>query len=432
MHTPSNREGAASVAMSAAAVPRSTGPGRAGTFRLTMFRIVAAATALLLLVAFGTWQSILTPWMDVADSGGHGWVRTPALHRLADSASALLMAAVGVAALFLAIRPTGRSALLAWTAAMLGAIGAAGTVSAAMQGLDVAGAFLFSVAWLAVLVAPLVLLLHPERTAVLRGGTRSGTLGPPAPLARAGLLVLGAAGLSLAAVPIRADSRDALCSRDGLTLAQLPDGASVGTGSPRRAAQLLAARPDLAIVDIRGNVDTRLGRVPGLPGNATADVVAGKTADLDAVVLAAAGLARIDRLDVVTEFLDPAVMLPAPGQGALALECRTADADAGGVLGRALAAVDDADTRLSVTAERALLARLEAGCAAPVGALAHRKGSMLYLEAVVCSLDGARSLRLKKATDGLTTVGATLLGIDLAEELLTGGAGDLADLAGTA
>ncbi len=239
-------------------------------------------------------------------------------------------------------------------------------------------------------------------------------------------------GLSLAAVPIRADSRDALCSRDGLTLAQLPDGASVGTGSPRRAAQLLAARPDLAIVDIRGNVDTRLGRVPGLPGNATADVVAGKTADLDAVVLAAAGLARIDRLDVVTEFLDPAVMLPAPGQGALALECRTADADAGGVLGRALAAVDDADTRLSVTAERALLARLEAGCAAPVGALAHRKGSMLYLEAVVCSLDGARSLRLKKATDGLTTVGATLLGIDLAEELLTGGAGDLADLAGTA
>ena len=199
MHTPSNREGAASAAMSAAAVPRSTGPGRAGTFRLTMFRIVAAATALLLLVAFGTWQSILTPWMDVADSGGHGWVRTPALHRLADSASALLMAAVGVAALFLAIRPTGRSALLAWTAAMLGAIGAAGTVSAAMQGLDVAGAFLFSVAWLAVLVAPLVLLLHPERTAVLRGGTRSGTLGPPAPLARAGLLVLGAAGLSLAA-----------------------------------------------------------------------------------------------------------------------------------------------------------------------------------------------------------------------------------------
>ena len=130
----------------------------------------------------------------------------PGLHRLADSASAVPMAAVGMAALFLAIRPAGRSALLAWTAAMLGAVGAAGTVSAAMQGLDVAGTLLFSMAWLAVLVAPLV-LLHPERTAVLRGGTcsgtrsgtRSGTLGSPAPLARAGLLVPDAAGLSLTA-----------------------------------------------------------------------------------------------------------------------------------------------------------------------------------------------------------------------------------------
>ncbi|NVM99630.1 hydroxymethylbilane synthase [Arthrobacter sp. SDTb3-6] len=238
-------------------------------------------------------------------------------------------------------------------------------------------------------------------------------------------------GLALAAVPVRADSRDALCSRDGVRLAGLPAGATVGTGSPRRAAQLLAARPDLSIVDIRGNVDTRLGRVAGLPGNAPAGVVPGRTGDLDAVVLAAAGLSRIGRLNAVTEFLEADVMLPAPGQGALALECRTADTDPAGELGRALAAVDDADTRLSVTAERALLARLEAGCAAPVGALAHRKGSMLYLEAVVCSLDGTRSLRLKKATDGLTNVGATLLGIELAEELLAGGAADLADLAGS-
>lgn len=239
-------------------------------------------------------------------------------------------------------------------------------------------------------------------------------------------------GLALAAVPVRADPRDALCSRDGLKLADLPLGASVGTGSPRRGAQLLAARSDLKIVDIRGNVDTRLGRVPGLPGNPETDTVPGKVGDLDAVVLAAAGLSRIGRLDTVTEFLDTEVMLPAPGQGALALECRTADTDLSGVLGQSLAAVDDLDTRLAVTAERALLARLEAGCSAPVGALGHRKGSMLYLETVVVSLDGTRSLRLKKATDGLTMVGATLLGIELAEELLAGGAADLADLAGSA
>ncbi len=239
-------------------------------------------------------------------------------------------------------------------------------------------------------------------------------------------------GLTLAAVPLRADARDALCARDGLKFAELPHGATVGTGSPRRAAQLLAARPDLEIVDIRGNVDTRLARVPGLPGNPVTDLVPGKTGDLDAVVLAAAGLTRIGRLDTVTEFLSAEVMLPAPGQGALALECRTADAVTTGILGQSLAAVDDADTRLSITAERALLARLEAGCSAPVGAFAQRKGSMLHLEAVVCSLDGTRTMRVKKATDGLSHVGATLLGIELAEELLAGGAGDLADLAGTA
>ena len=238
-------------------------------------------------------------------------------------------------------------------------------------------------------------------------------------------------GLTLAAVPLRADARDALCSRDNLKLTQLPRGASVGTGSPRRAAQLLAARNDLNIVDIRGNVDTRLARVPGLPGNAAADPLPGKVADLDAVVLAASGLTRIGRLDTVTEFLDPDVMLPAPGQGALALECRSSDAELTHELGQSLAAVEDQDTRLAVTAERALLARLEAGCAAPVGALGLRKGSLLYLEAVVVSLDGTRSLRLKRATDGLTTVGATLLGIELAEELLAGGAGDFADLAGS-
>ncbi|MET3204458.1 MULTISPECIES: hydroxymethylbilane synthase [unclassified Arthrobacter] len=246
-------------------------------------------------------------------------------------------------------------------------------------------------------------------------------------------LPTGAAlGLTIAATPKRADVRDALCARDGLKLADLPQGAKVGTGSPRRAAQLRAARPDLDVQDIRGNVDTRLGRVPGLPGNA-----AGAPGDLDAVVLAAAGLERIGRLDTISEFFELDVMLPAPGQGSLAIECRSADAPrkAGStegsqsVLAQALAALNDEDTRLAVTAERAVLARLEAGCAAPVGAFAYRKGSVLYLEAAVCAVDGTSSVREKKATDGLTEVGATLLGIEVAELLLAAGAAEIADLA---
>lgn len=246
-----------------------------------------------------------------------------------------------------------------------------------------------------------------------------------------------APGLTIAATPKRVDVRDVLCARDGLKLADLPAGAKVGTGSPRRAAQLRAARPDLHVVDIRGNVDTRLGRVPGLAGNAEEALVPGKSGDLDAVVLAAAGLERIGRLDVVTEFFETSVMLPAPGQGSLAIECRTADApgQAGSsegsqnALAQALAALNDEDTRLAVTAERAVLARLEAGCAAPVGAYAFRKGSMLYLEAVVCAVDGSKTVREKKATDGLTEVGATLLGIEVAELLLAAGAAEITDLA---
>ncbi|QTF72106.1 hydroxymethylbilane synthase [Arthrobacter woluwensis] len=237
-------------------------------------------------------------------------------------------------------------------------------------------------------------------------------------------------GLTIAAVPAREDVRDALCARDGLTLETLPIGSKVGTGSPRRAAQLLLTRPDLEIVDIRGNVDTRLGRVPGLPGNA-----ADAPGDLDAVVLAASGLKRLGRTDVISEYLETSVMLPAPGQGALAVETRSADAPqdlsqaaAPDVLAQALAAIDDADSRLAVTAERALLARLEAGCAAPVGAHAFRKGSFLHLQAVVCAPDGTRHERRSKATDVFTEVGATLLGIELAEELLDAGVADFADL----
>ncbi|WP_066295689.1 hydroxymethylbilane synthase [Arthrobacter luteolus] len=229
-----------------------------------------------------------------------------------------------------------------------------------------------------------------------------------------------AGGLTIGAVPARVDVRDALCARDALTLGQLPPGAKIGTGSPRRAAQLRAARPDLEIVDIRGNVDTRLARVAGL--------VDGGPGDLDAVVLAAAGLSRLGRLEMVSEFLDPSVMLPAPGQGALAVECRTADA-AEGPLSRALAAYDDTASRLTVTAERALLARLEAGCTAPIGALARVTELGLSLEAVVCSDDGARTLRRYSSTSQVDEDGARALGIRMAEELLAAGAAELTELA---
>lgn len=234
-----------------------------------------------------------------------------------------------------------------------------------------------------------------------------------------------APGLVVAAVPVRQDPRDALCARDGATLADLPQGASVGTGSPRRAAQLLAARPDLRVVDIRGNVDTRLRRI--------AD-------DLDAVVLAAAGLARLGRLDAVTDTMPLDVMTPAPAQGALAVEVRAQDAAGGTPLARALAGLDHRPTHLAVLAERALLNRLEAGCAAPVGAHATlADDGTLTLTAVVLRTDGTASLRRTDAT-GLvaapaddpagTALAAAALGVRVAEALLADGAADLAGLAG--
>lgn len=185
-------------------------------------------------------------------------------------------------------------------------------------------------------------------------------------------------GLEVICVPAREDPRDALCARDGLTLADLPEGAHVGTGSPRRAAQLLAARPDLEVVDLRGNVPTRLARVRGLEvvGVGTDEPVAPSRADaagdLDAVVLALSGLRRLGLEHCASEVLDLEMMLPAPAQGALAVEAR-ADEDSA-ELARVAAALDDEPTRLAVTAERALMARLGAGCAAPVGAWAHLRG----------------------------------------------------------
>lgn len=232
-----------------------------------------------------------------------------------------------------------------------------------------------------------------------------------------------AEGLIVAAVPERFDTSDVLCARDSLTLAELPDGSKIGTGSPRRAAQLRAARPGIEVVDIRGNVDTRLGRVAGL--------VDGAPGDLDAVVLAAAGLLRLKRRDVITEFIDPAIMLPAPGQGALAVECRTEDFAVGN-LGTALQEYDHDPTRLAVTAERAVLERLEAGCSAPIGALAAVNDGVLNLEAVVCSSDGKRLLRLARSSRQLDSAGAAAMGARLAEDLLAAGAAEIAPLTATA
>lgn len=225
-----------------------------------------------------------------------------------------------------------------------------------------------------------------------------------------------AQGLVIAAVPPREDARDALCARDGLTLQTLPEGARVGTGSPRRRAQLAAARPDLVLVDIRGNVDTRLGRVAHDDAERR----------LDAVVLAAAGLLRLGRDDAITELLPIASWPTAPAQGALAVETRAGDE-------HTVARIDDADTRTAVDAERAVLAILEAGCAAPIGAHASVIDGTLSLHAAVYRPDGTRSLDANGTTAlpddaGERAAAAWTLAQRLCDELLDAGAADLAGL----
>jgi hydroxymethylbilane synthase len=230
-------------------------------------------------------------------------------------------------------------------------------------------------------------------------------------------------GLTLAAVPPREDPRDALVARDGLTLGELPPGARVGTGAPRRMAQLRALGLGLEVVPIRGNVDTRMGRVAGHPGDSAGDGPGDGPGDLDAVVLARAGLARLGRLDAVTEVLDPLQVLPAPAQGALAVECRTDDAR----VRELLTVLEDPAARSCVVAERSLLAALEAGCSAPVAAYAElaeaEDGSAeLYLRASVTAIDGSDGVR--GSTSGPADQAAAL-GRALAAELLDRGAGAL-------
>jgi hydroxymethylbilane synthase len=218
-----------------------------------------------------------------------------------------------------------------------------------------------------------------------------------------------APGLTIAAVPRREDPRDVLVARDGLTLAELRPGARVGTGAPRRMAQLRALGLGLEVVPIRGNVDTRMAKVAA--------------GELDAVVLARAGLARLGRMSAVTEVLDPIQVLPAPAQGALAVECRSDDTRVVALL----AALDDPAARACVAAERAVLTALEAGCSAPVAAHAElaeaEDGTAeLWLRASVTAIDGSDSVR--DSISGPATE-AESLGRQLATELLDRGAAAL-------
>ncbi|MCQ9333587.1 hydroxymethylbilane synthase [Corynebacterium phoceense] len=202
-------------------------------------------------------------------------------------------------------------------------------------------------------------------------------------------------------VPQREDNREALIARDGLTLAELPEGATVGTSAPRRISQLKALRPDVDIRPLRGNIDTRMGKVT--------------SGELDAVILAYAGLVRAGRADAATQVFDPDTFMPAPAQGALAIEAKvgTAGADA-------LDAIADERAYAAAVAERHVLARLEAGCTAPVAATSYWDGDQLTVRGGVFALDGSRQL-ISEATG----TDASALGHRVAEELFARGAAEL-------
>lgn len=258
-------------------------------------------------------------------------------------------------------------------------------------------------------------------------------------------------GLVVAATPTREDPRDVLVARDSLGLADLPAGSRIGTGSPRRARQIALARPDITLVDIRGNVPTRVGRVKGLAAVAErAGLQPGKAAeDLDGVVLARAGLRRLGMDEAITDSLEGTV-IPAGGQGALALETRPEllDSEEGRNFAQILKFVDDEPTHLEVSAERALLRYLEAGCAAPLGVrgvvtwdkrveapsgrleltarVIGNQGEVLEVNGETTVLLGAEA-----AQRDFALAAAQQLGVDLAGELLAAGAATIADLKAT-
>jgi hydroxymethylbilane synthase len=207
--------------------------------------------------------------------------------------------------------------------------------------------------------------------------------------------------LSFPAVFRREDVRDCLVSASGATLAELRQGARIGTGSLRRQSQLRHLRPDLDVRELRGNVDTRLRKA--------------QSGEYDAILLAKAGLDRLGWSDRITETFSPDIFLPAVGQGAIAAECRLSDSEAAEVLG----ALDDAESRAAIIAERALLSALQGGCQVPIGAWARTERGEFVLEACVCSVDGAQYVR-QRAT---ATIGqAAALGEHVARLLLESGA----------
>ena len=214
-------------------------------------------------------------------------------------------------------------------------------------------------------------------------------------------------GLYLAAVPERADPRDVWIGRESRTLEALPAGAVVGTGSLRRRAQILALRPDLKAVDIRGNVDTRIRKVY-------------ESEDLSGVILAAAGVLRLGRESEITEFLELENWLPAPGQGALAIVTRHDDE----AVREIAAIIDHTATRTAVSAERALLAHMKAGCHVPVGAWGHIEGDALFLNGFIGHPDGLRIVRGRMHGPAAEPQS---LGVALAEQLLTDGGHDVLD-----
>jgi hydroxymethylbilane synthase len=211
-------------------------------------------------------------------------------------------------------------------------------------------------------------------------------------------------GLCIAAIPVREDPRDVLVAQSGLVLDKLPIGAKIGTTSPRRRSQLLHLRPNLQVLDVRGNLDTRLRKL--------------HETELDGIILAAAGIKRLIGEEIITEYFEVNRMIPAAGQGALGVEAREDDLE----MKKVLTAINDSHSETEVLAERAVLRGLGGGCQVPIGANAELKGDKLHMIAAVCSLDGKH--RILERLSGNPTC-ADELGSNLVTKLIQGGASKL-------